>query len=143
MDATSQKAPGRTRRWIASMALVASGLAVGGVLAGTQLAQAASTSGTGTQSSTPQDPAKMSHGPGETLLTGSTADRVETAALAKVSGGSIVRVETDSAGSAYEAHVRKSDGTFVTVKVDRNFNVTDVEDGFGGGPTTPASGPSN
>ena len=76
----------------------------------------------------------MRHGPGETLLTDGTASKVKAAALAAVPGGTIIRVETDSDGSPYEAHVRKADGTFVTVKVDRNFKVTSIQTGFGGGP---------
>jgi hypothetical protein len=58
---------------------------------------------------------------------------VKAAALAEVPGGAIIRVETDSAGSPYEAHVRKSDGSVVTVKVDKDFKVTSTESGFGGG----------
>jgi hypothetical protein len=83
---------------------------------------------------TARDPATVSHGPNETLLTGTTADKVKAAALAAVPGGTIIRVETDSAGSPYEAHVTKSDGTQVTVKVDAGFKVTATEQGFGGGP---------
>jgi hypothetical protein len=59
---------------------------------------------------------------------------VKAAALAAVPGGTIVRVETDSAGSPYEAHVQKSDGTYVTVKVNSSFKVTSTESGFGAGP---------
>jgi hypothetical protein len=80
------------------------------------------------------DPASVAHGPGETLLTGATAEKVKAAALAAVPNGTIVRVETDSAGSPYEAHVKKADGTYVTVKVDTSFKVTATESGFGGGP---------
>jgi hypothetical protein len=79
------------------------------------------------------DPASMTHGPGETLLTDGTASKVRAAALAAVPGGTIIRVETDSAGSPYEAHVRKSDGSIVTVKVNKDFKVTGTESGFGGG----------
>jgi len=63
----------------------------------------------------------------ETALTGDTATKVKEAALAKVSGGTIIRVETDSDhGSPYEAHVRKSDGTEVEVLVNESFEVTAV-----------------
>src|SRR5262245_1270852 len=42
----------------------------------------------------------------ETLLTGDTASKVTAAALAKVPGATIVRVETDADGHAkYEAHL--------------------------------------
>jgi hypothetical protein len=45
----------------------------------------------------------------------------------------VLRVETDAQGSPYEAHMRKSDGSEVTVKVDKDFKATAVE-AFGGGP---------
>ena len=66
-------------------------------------------------------------GPGERALTGATADKVKAAALARVQGGTVLRVETDR-GGVYEAHVRKADGTEVEVKVDRSFKVTSVEE---------------
>ena len=68
----------------------------------------------------------MGGGAGERALTGDTAAKVKRAALARVSGGTVIRAETD-AGGTYEAHVRKSDGTEVEVKVDRQFKVTGVE----------------
>jgi len=80
------------------------------------------------------NPATMTHGPGETLLTGSTASRAKAAALAAVPGAKVIRVETDSAGAAYEAHLQKSDGSYVTVKLDKSFHVTATQPGFGGGP---------
>jgi hypothetical protein len=80
------------------------------------------------------DPAKLSHGPDETLLTGDTADKVKQAALDRVSGATVLRAETDNEGSPYEAHLRKSDGSEVTVKVNEQFEVTSVESGFGAGP---------
>ena len=49
-------------------------------------------------------------------------------------GGTIIRVETDSGRAAYEAHVRKSDGTEVIVLVNSDFEVTDVQEGGPGGP---------
>ena len=120
-------------------------LAVLGAIAvgASAIAGAASNSGTtgatGSQGSgggTAQrpDPATLSHGPGETLLTDGTADKVKQAALNKVPGATVIRVETDSEGSPYEAHLQKSDGTEVTVKVNKQFEVTSVENGFGGGP---------
>ena len=80
------------------------------------------------------NPATMTHGPGETLLTGSAASSAKAAALAAVPGAKVIRVETDSAGAAYEAHLQKSDGSYVTVKLDKGFNVTATQSGFGGGP---------
>jgi hypothetical protein len=47
-----------------------------------------------------------------------------------VSGGTIDRVETDADGNAaYEAHMTRSDGSRVTVYVDKSFNVVGVENG--------------
>jgi uncharacterized membrane protein YkoI len=65
--------------------------------------------------------------PDETALTGSDAAKVRAAALAKLPGATIVRVETDADGDAYEAHVTKADGTPATVKFDKSFSVTSVE----------------
>ena len=64
----------------------------------------------------------------ERALTGETATKVRAAALARVSGGTVLRVETDSDGAVYEAHMRKADGTEVEVKLDREFKVTSVEE---------------
>jgi hypothetical protein len=64
----------------------------------------------------------------ETLLTGTTEQKVRAAALAEVPGGTIVRVETDADGhAAYEAHMTKADGTPVTVYVDKSYEVVGVE----------------
>jgi uncharacterized membrane protein YkoI len=52
----------------------------------------------------------------------------KAAALAKLPGATVVRVETDADGDAYEAHVTKADGSRATVKFDKSFNVTSVED---------------
>jgi flagellar hook-length control protein FliK len=73
-------------------------------------------------------------GAGETALTGDTAASVTAAAQAAIPDGTIIRVETDSAGSPYEAHVTKADGTQVVVKVDASFTVTATEDMPAGGP---------
>ncbi|GAA2491684.1 hypothetical protein [Terrabacter carboxydivorans] len=70
----------------------------------------------------------------EKLLTGDTAAKVTAAARAKEPTATIERVETDSDG-VYEAHLVRTDGTHVTVKVDASFAVTAVQEGGpGGGP---------
>jgi hypothetical protein len=47
-----------------------------------------------------------------------------------VSGATIERIETDADGNAaYEAHMVKSDGTRVTVYVNKSFEVVSVESG--------------
>jgi uncharacterized membrane protein YkoI len=64
----------------------------------------------------------------ETALTGDTAAKVKDAALAKTGGGTLERVETDAEGhAAYEAHVLKSDGTRVTVYVNKQFEVVGTD----------------
>ena len=66
----------------------------------------------------------------ETLLTGDTESKVRAAALARVPGGSIQRVETDADGhAAYEAHMLNASGNRVTVYVNSAFDVVSVESG--------------
>jgi len=79
----------------------------------------------------PQAPAGLPpQRPDETLLTGDTAAKVREAALAKVSGGTIDRIETDADGhAAYEAHMTRSDGSRVTVYVNKAFEVVGVQSG--------------
>jgi hypothetical protein len=119
-------------------------------LGGSALADAAtnktSTTGTsttpqGTQGSAPQgaqqgrpqrDPTTPgghvgANGKTEEALPADVAAKVKAAAEAKVSGGTVERVETDvDHGSPYEAHVRKADGTEVEVLVNSSFDVTAV-----------------
>jgi uncharacterized membrane protein YkoI len=66
----------------------------------------------------------------ETVLTSDTASKVTTAAEAKVPGATIERVETDADGhAAYEAHMVRSDGSRITVYVNKQFAVVGTEDG--------------
>jgi uncharacterized membrane protein YkoI len=109
---------------------LAGGAAGAALLTGTASA-AESTSSTAAGSSgttSPSDSGKAVR-PAETPLTGDPAGKVKAAALAAVPGGTVDRVETDSDGSPYEAHVTKADGSQVTVKVDANFKVTSVDNG--------------
>jgi hypothetical protein len=106
-------------------------------LGGSAIAAAASggggsnSSGSGSLPARPQAPAGVPpQRPDETLLTGEAAAKVRAAALAKVSGGTIDRVENDADGNAaYEAHMTRSDGSRVTVYVDKSFDVVGVENG--------------
>jgi hypothetical protein len=68
------------------------------------------------------------------------ADKLKAAAVAKVPGATAYRVETDAGDAAYEVHMTKSDGSLVTVKFDKDLNVTAVEDGMGKGDPAPAGG---
>jgi hypothetical protein len=99
--------------------------AVGLSLGGGAIASAATQSGSSTTPSTTAQSAPHAH-PNEQALTGDTADKVKAAALAKLPGATVLRVETDD-GGVYEAHVRKSDGTEAEVHVDKDYNVTSVD----------------
>lgn len=143
----------RTQKWLATGAACL-GIAAGAAgIAGAATNSSTSSNSTSTNSSAnapaaasqapqaPHDPASVSHGPNETLLTGDTATKVTAAAKAAVPSGTIIRVETDSEGSPYEAHIRKADGTYVTVKIDSSFKVTSTIDGFGQGRPGGRGGP--
>jgi hypothetical protein len=156
MEANDSTRAGMPRRWLGAAGLIGAGLLAGGILAGSQIAGAATGSSSGSNaanttvanSSTanggaPMDPAKMTHGPGETLLTGTAAEKATAAAKAAVPGATIIRVETDSDGAAYEAHMQKADGSYVTVKMDSNFKVTSTISGFGPGPKGSGGSPGS
>src|SRR5438067_1807410 len=67
---------------------------------------------------------------GETALTGDTLTKATAAALAKVSGGTVVRAETDADGNAlYEVHMKNASGAPVTVFLDKDFNVVSTDSG--------------
>jgi hypothetical protein len=103
------------------------GAAVAGAVSGKSGSSAAQAGTT-----TAQQQPRMHRGPrgDESALSGTTAEKVRAAALAKVSGGTIVRIETDADGNAaYEAHMTRSDGSPVTVYVNKQFEVVSVEDG--------------
>ena len=122
---------------VAVLAAVAVGAAAVAGAASDKGGSSGSGSGSGSTAARQGGVPPGGHGPGEKLLTGDTADKVKKAAEDKVPGGTILRVETDSEGSPYEAHVRKSNGEQVVVKVNKAFEVTDVENGPGG----PGRGP--
>jgi hypothetical protein len=132
----------RARRWVATTgAVLALGVGTAAIAnAATSPSAATTTTAASAASSAPAnapDPATVTHGPGETLLTGSDLAKATAAAQSAVPGGTIIRVETDSGGATYEAHIEKADGTTVTVKLDAAFNVTATQSGFGSGPGHP------
>ena len=118
----------KTRNVVAAGALVLAGFGGGAALAlsGSASADTGSTSYSGAAGET----ADGGHA-GETPLTGTTADKVEAAALAKYPGATIDRLETDSAG-VYEAHVTTAAGDDVIVQVGKDFTVTGTQTGGGG-----------
>jgi len=128
----------QVRKYAGMAALLAGGVVAGGILAGTLTASATDTP---TPTATATDQAPSNPNPGdpskpqrsdETLLTGSTADKVKAAVLAKYPAATIVRVETDSDG-VYEAHITRADGSEIAVEVDKGFAVTGEEQGGPGG----------
>jgi hypothetical protein len=104
-------------------------------LGGAAIAGAAQGNGSSNGSNRSQAAARPAAGrlpqrPDEQLLTGDTAAKVRQAALARVPSGTIERVETDADGhAAYEAHMRKADGSRATVYVNKSFEVVSVESG--------------
>jgi hypothetical protein len=86
-------------------------------------------------SGTPGNPALLTHGPGETLLTGTDLQKAQAAAQAAVPGATIIRAETDSSRAApYEVHMQKADGSYVTVELNSSFQAIKTISGFGPGP---------
>jgi len=138
------KAPSRPKRRLAgAVGLLLVGGIGGGALVATSSASAAGTS-------TPSAARPAAPGPrvpadsaaavrsGEKAQTGTTLATLKAAALKAVPGATVYRVETDVDGAVYEAHMTKADGTHVTVKFDKSFAVTAVQDGMGAtGPAGP------
>jgi uncharacterized membrane protein YkoI len=114
------------------------GGAVGASVVGSAQAQTGSSSSSSsttapTDSGTAPDPSQGGHtanGITETVLTGDTATKATAAAQAAVPGATIDRVENDAEGATYEAHMTKSDGSKVTVKINADFSVASIEDGM-------------
>jgi len=123
--------PSSIRTKLTAAAAIAAAALGGSVVA--NAATSTTTSGTAAQQAAPaqRDPALGGHeanGKTEKLLTGDTAAKVEAAAKAKFPGATIERVENDvDTASAYEAHVRKADGSAVVVYVNSSFEVTGSE----------------
>ena len=139
----------RGRRLAYGAGLLAAGTLVGGVLAGTVSASAATTTSSSPPTATTQTAPR---GPGgaapvrsdEKTVSAADFATLKAAALKAVPGGTVYRVETDAGDGAYEAHMTKADGTMVTVKFDKNLAVTKVEQGMGQGDPAhggPAGGP--
>jgi hypothetical protein len=150
----------RRHRALTITSLVAGGVIAGAALAGTLSATAATTPSPSTTSSTSAgtpstqgaggDARQGGPGPGgstpvrsdEKSVSSSIAATLTAAAQKAVPGGTVYWVETDAGDAAYEAHVRKSDGTLVTVKFAKDLTVSKVETGMGQGDPAPAGRPS-
>jgi uncharacterized membrane protein YkoI len=118
----------KTVQNVAAGAALIAALAGGGVYLAMAAPDGAATSTTLSAYGHPKG-GHQANGITEQLLTGDTAARAEAAAIAANPGATVERVETDAEGAAYEAHIRKADGTTVTVKLDASFNVTATESG--------------
>jgi hypothetical protein len=129
---------------LAAALAVAVGLAAGSYGVASAASGSGSSSATGLSAGAPQSGATSGSNAqqpwglqrsDETLLTGDTRSKVEAAATAKVSGATVARVETDADGNAaYEVHMVASDGTPVTVYVDKAFDVVSVQTGMSAPP---------
>ena len=137
----------RTKRWAGAAGLLAAGAIGGGVLA-SALSASASGNGSTAAASTVSSPAGQARTPGpggtqpvrpdEKSVSSATAATLRAAALKAVPGATVYRVETDAGDGAYEVHMKKADGSLVTVKFDKNLKVTKVESGMGAGDPVPA-----
>jgi uncharacterized membrane protein YkoI len=130
-------------RWSLERLVALAAIAVG-LMAGTYgIASAAGGSSSSNSSAASSSNAQSPWGhqrSDETVLSGDTAAKVRQAALAKVPGGTIVRVETDADGNAaYEAHMVKADGTPATVYVNKQFEVVSVQTGMPGPGRAPSA----
>ena len=109
------------------------GGAIGASVVGTANAQTDSASSSSNSAAPAPDPSQGGHtanGITEALLTGDAATQVTAAAQGAVPGATVDRVENDAEGATYEAHMTKSDGSKVTVKVNADFSVASIEDGM-------------
>ena len=138
----------RSKRWAGAAGLLAAGVISGGVLASTLLSASASSNASTAGASTMSSAAGQARTPGaggaqpvrpdEKSVSSATAATLRAAALKAVPGGTVYRVETDAGDAVYEVHMKKADGSLVTVKFDKNLTVTKVESGMGAGDPAPA-----
>ena len=136
----------RSKRWAGAAGLLAAGAISGGVLASTLSASASGSASTA--AATMSSPAGQARTPGpggaqpvrpdEKSVSSATAATLRAAALKAVPGGTVYRIETDAGDAVYEVHMKKADGSLVTVKFDKNLKVTKVESGMGAGDPAPA-----
>jgi len=132
----------RGRRWAGAAGLLAAGAISGGILA-TALSASASGNASTATASTASSPAGVARTPGpggaqpvrsdEKSVPSGTAATLRAAALKAVPGATVYRIETDAGDGVYEVHMKKADGSLVTVKFDKNLKVTKVESGMGAG----------
>lgn len=154
IDTGQPAEPPKNRRIGLKIALVTAGLAAGAIGATALGANAATTSGSGTAgtASTTSSAGTRTGAPtgqpnpggsapvrsDEKSVTSAQEATLKAAALKAVPGSTVIRVETDAGDATYEVHMKKADGSLVTVKFDKSLAVTKVEDGMGTGDPAPA-----
>jgi hypothetical protein len=131
-------------RWAGGAALVAAGAVAGGLLASTLSASAADPGAAGAAGYAPgQRTSPPGHGgaqpvrSGEKSVSAASAATLRAAALKAVPSGSVYRIESDAGDGVYEAHMRRANGSLVTVKFDDNLKIIKVEPGMGTGDPRP------
>jgi hypothetical protein len=137
----------RRKRWAGAAGLLAAGAISGGVLASALSASASSNASTAAASTvsssagearTPGPGGAQPVRPDEKSVSSATAATLRAAALKAVPGGTVYRIETDAGDALYEVHMKKADGSLITVKFGKNLKVTKVENGMGAGDPAPA-----
>jgi uncharacterized membrane protein YkoI len=122
----------RTATTVAALgALALGGSAIAGAATSSNSNSTSTSSSQGSAATAPAGKPAGRHvganGKQEQALDAATGAKVKAAALAKVPGATVERVETDvDHGSPYEAHLVKSDGTHLEVLVNESFAVTAV-----------------
>jgi hypothetical protein len=137
----------RGRRWAGAAGLLAAGAICGGILAAALSASASGSASAATASTvsssvgearTPGPGGSRPVRPDEKSVPGATAATLRAAAVKAVPGATVYRIETDAGDGVYEVHMKKADGSLVTVKFGKNLEVTKVESGMGAGDPAPA-----
>ena len=151
-DKESTSASRRTKSLAGAVGLLLAGGIAGGALATTSSASAADSRTSPAAAAAAATPGAPPSGrpadtattvrAGEKALTGADFAKAKSAPVKAVPGGTAYRLESDVDGATYEAHMTKADGTHVTVKFDKSFNVTAIQNGrHPGGPGGPDGGP--
>jgi hypothetical protein len=137
----------RKRAIIGTASVLAACTVAGGAVALSSAANAATTTPSASSNSSSAAPKNFNPGgpapvrSDEKAVSSDDSATLSAAALKAVPGATIIRVETDAGDAAYEAHLKKSDGSLATVKFDKNLAVTKVETGMGMGDPRHHGGP--
>lgn len=123
---------------VGGLAAVGAVAVVGAIAYGVPALASAASSSPSPSPRSASAPDLRSHLNAETELSGATAAKVKAAVLAKLPGATVERMSAEDVragtGAAYEAHVRRSDGSPAEVLLDKSYRVTAVRSGgFGRG----------